>query len=79
MATGMTPTHYLQHLSVGKARESLEFSVSTVNEIAWMVGYEDPGAFRKVFQRIMGLSPGPYRRRFGVARDGRVQANSDVK
>ena len=35
--------------------------MSTVNEIAWMVGYEDPGSFRKVFQRIMGLSPGHYR------------------
>ena len=51
----------LQYLRVGKARESLEFSMSTVNEIAWMVGYEDPGSFRKVFQRIMGLSPGHYR------------------
>jgi AraC-like DNA-binding protein len=65
-ATGMTPTRYLQYLRVGKARESLEFSMSTVNEIAWMVGYEDPGSFRKVFQRIMGLSPGHYRRRFGI-------------
>jgi transcriptional regulator GlxA family with amidase domain len=69
-ATGMTPVHYLQYLRVGKARESLEFSRLTVNEIAWRVGYQDPGSFRKVFQRIMGLSPRHYRRRFGVARDG---------
>jgi transcriptional regulator GlxA family with amidase domain len=67
-ATGMTPTRYLQHLRIGKARESLESSKLTINEIAWMVGYEDPGSFRKVFQRIMGLSPGDYRRRFGIAR-----------
>jgi AraC-like DNA-binding protein len=40
------------------------------NAAYWMVGYEDPGSFRKVFQRIMGLSPGDYRRRFGIARDG---------
>jgi len=25
-----------------------------------------PGAFRKVFVRILGLTPGEYRRRFGV-------------
>jgi transcriptional regulator GlxA family with amidase domain len=75
-ATGMTPTRYLQYLRVGKARESLEFSMSTINEIAWMVGYEDPGSFRKVFQRIMGLSPGHYRRRFGIAREGQRQVNS---
>jgi transcriptional regulator GlxA family with amidase domain len=67
-ATGTTPTRYLQHLRIGKARESLEFSTLTINEIAWMVGYEDPGSFRKVFHRIMGLSPGDYRRRFGIAR-----------
>jgi len=67
-ATGMTPTRYLQHLRVGKARESLECSILPIKEIAWMVGYEDAGSFRKVFQRIMGLSPGDYRRRFGIAR-----------
>lgn len=75
-ATGLTPTQYLQQLRVGKAREALEFTVSTINEIAWMVGYEDPGSFRKVFQRIMGLSPGQYRRRFGIAREGQDQVNS---
>jgi transcriptional regulator GlxA family with amidase domain len=56
-------------LRVGKARESLEFSNLTVNEIAWMVGYVDPGSFRKVFHRDMGLAPGEYRRRFGITRN----------
>ena len=44
----------------------LELSVSTVDEIAWQVGYEDPGAFRKIFERLMGLSPGECRRRFAI-------------
>ncbi|MEM7224095.1 MAG: GlxA family transcriptional regulator [Pseudomonadota bacterium] len=66
-ATGMKPTAYLQMLRVGKARELLEFSAIPFQQIAWQVGYEDPGAFRKVFQRIMGLSPGDYRRRFHVS------------
>jgi transcriptional regulator GlxA family with amidase domain len=38
-------------------RENLEFSSLSINEISWMVGYEDAGAFRRVFQKIMGLSP----------------------
>jgi transcriptional regulator GlxA family with amidase domain len=66
-ATGMTPTQYVQQLHVLKARESLEFSRLTVNEIAWTVGYEDSGSFRRVFRGVVGLSPMDYRRRFGVA------------
>jgi transcriptional regulator GlxA family with amidase domain len=65
-ATGLKPAQYLQHLRVGKARDMLELSALAVEEIAWRVGYEDPGAFRKVFRRVMGLSPGEYRRRFAV-------------
>ena len=65
-ATGLTPTEYVQRLRIGKARESLEFSSLAMKEIAWKVGYEDYGAFRKVFQKIMGLSPGDYRLRFSV-------------
>jgi transcriptional regulator GlxA family with amidase domain len=65
-ATGLTPTKYVQHLRVGKAREELEFSSLAIKEIGWKVGYEDYGAFRKVFQKIMGLSPRDYRLRFAV-------------
>jgi len=66
-ATGLTPTGYVQHLRVGKARASLEFTSLTINEISWNVGYEDTSSFRKVFQKIVGLTPGDYRRRFGVS------------
>jgi transcriptional regulator GlxA family with amidase domain len=65
-ATGLTPKGYVQHLRVGRARASLEFTSLTINEISWNVGYEDTSSFRKVFQKIMGLTPGDYRRRFGV-------------
>ncbi len=65
-ATGRNPTAYLQQLRVGKARELLEFSSMPFNQISWKVGYEDASAFRKVFQKVMGLSPGDYKRRFAV-------------
>ena len=65
-ATGMKPIEYLQTLRVGKAREMLEFSQMSFGEIAWTVGYEDQGAFRKIFVRLVGLPPGEYRRRFSV-------------
>lgn len=63
-ATGMKPIEYVQNLRVGKARELLEFTKRSVDQIAWAVGYEDATAFRRVFHRILGLAPGEYRHRF---------------
>lgn len=65
-ATGMTTTEYCQRLRVGRAREMLQASRLPIERVAWEVGYGDPGAFRKVFTRIVGLSPGEYRRRFSA-------------
>lgn len=65
-ATGMSPLEYCQRLRIGKARELLHFSRLSIESIAWEVGYQDVGAFRKVFLRIVGLSPGEYRQRFQV-------------
>ncbi|MBX8471749.1 MULTISPECIES: GlxA family transcriptional regulator [unclassified Pseudomonas] len=66
-ATGLKPTEYCQHLRVGKAREMLEFTNGTIDNIAWTVGYQDPGAFRATFKKITGLAPSEYRTRFGVS------------
>ncbi len=66
-ATGMTSTEYCQHLRVGRAQELLQFSSDSFDRIAWEVGYSDPGALRKIFTRIVGLTPGEYRRRFSAS------------
>jgi transcriptional regulator GlxA family with amidase domain len=63
-ATGMKPIEYAQHLRMDKARELLQFTRRPVDQIAWTVGYEDAAAFRRLFQRLIGLAPGDYRRRF---------------
>jgi transcriptional regulator GlxA family with amidase domain len=63
-ATGLTATDYAQRLRVAKAQELLQFGQFPVERISWEVGYADPGAFRKVFLRIVGLTPGEYRQRF---------------
>lgn len=73
-ATGMKPTEYAQHLKIGKARELLEFTRRSVDQIAWAVGYEDPAAFRRLFHRIIGLSPGDYRQRFSVGTTDMIAA-----
>ncbi|TZG24192.1 helix-turn-helix domain-containing protein [Sphingomonas montanisoli] len=65
-ATGLKPIEYVQHLRIGKARELLEFTKRSVEQIAWGVGYEDAAAFRKLFHRMIGLSPGDYRQKFAA-------------
>ncbi|SCW89323.1 Transcriptional regulator GlxA family, contains an amidase domain and an AraC-type DNA-binding HTH domain [Sphingobium faniae] len=65
-ATGMTTSEYGQRLRVSKACGLLQFSSQSVDRIAWATGYGDPGAFRKIFARFVGLTPSEYRQRFAV-------------
>lgn len=65
-ATGLNASEYLQALRIGKAREMMEFTPETVDTIAYKVGYEDTSAFRKVFFKLIGLTPREYRKRFGT-------------
>lgn len=69
-ATGLNPTEYSQRLRIGKAREMLELTTRTIDQVAWAVGYEDPGSFRKIFHKMIGLRPGDYRKRFAVTSSG---------
>lgn len=65
-ATGLRPTEYVQDLRIAHARERLEFSRDSVEQIAWEVGYKDPAAFRRVFQKVTGLAASAYRERFSA-------------
>ena len=63
-ATGLSTGEYVQRLRVNKARELLQFTNDPIDMVAWKVHYRDPSAFRKVFTRIVGLTPAEYRARF---------------
>lgn len=63
-ATRMRPTEYIQKLRIQKACELLETTSSTLDKIAEKVGYVDIKSFRKIFVKIMGLTPKEFRRRF---------------
>lgn len=63
-ATGLTPTAYRHALRLGQAQLLLETTRQTVDQIAWAIGYDDPGAFRRLFQAHLGLSPRAYRQKF---------------
>ncbi len=66
-ATSLNPTEYIQQARVAKARGILELTNRPMDQIAWEVGYKDPSAFSKIFQRISGVSASEYRQQFGVA------------
>ncbi|MGP3713610.1 GlxA family transcriptional regulator [Brucella sp. RRSP16] len=66
-ATGYKPSEYLQNVRIMKARDALELTNRTVDQIAWEVGYGDTAAFRKVFAKITGVAPRFYRQRFSIA------------
>lgn len=63
LATGYSPIAYVQHVRVEEAKRRLERTSEPVDAISYAVGYEDPAAFRRLFKRITGVTPGAYRRK----------------
>nr|WP_298163888.1 helix-turn-helix domain-containing protein [uncultured Pseudomonas sp.] len=65
-ATGLTPIEYVQRLRVEDGKRRLERTETSIDEISWQVGYEDPAFFRRLFKRRTGMTPGAYRKRFRI-------------
>lgn len=63
-ATGETPINYLQKLRVDEAKNLLEDKSMNIDEVTYAVGYENASAFRKIFKKYTGLTPGEYKNRF---------------
>lgn len=60
---GMTPLDYLQTLRIEAAKMMLVRSNRRIDRIGYLVGYSDPGFFKKMFRGRTGFSPSEYRRR----------------
>lgn len=65
-ATKHTPLVYVQRLRIEDAKRRLERTEESIENIAWQVGYEDAAFFRRLFKRVTDVTPGHYRRRFGM-------------
>jgi transcriptional regulator GlxA family with amidase domain len=74
-ATGVSPLDYVHNLRIEEAKQMLETGAAPIEEIAAEVGYQEPGFFRRLFKRRVGLTPGAYRRAFGSAASSRVGLN----
>lgn len=59
--TGYSPLNYLSQLKIQQACHYLDFSDMKINQIALMIGYDDPFYFSRIFTKTMGLSPSEYR------------------
>lgn len=60
----MAPLAYLRDLRVELAKEVLEGTSLSLEQIVGKVGYSDVSAFRRLFVRCVGLNPAQYRQRF---------------
>ncbi len=63
-ATEYQPMDYVHAIRIEEAKQLLETSDISVEEIGHAVGYEDPTSFRRLFKRKAGLAPAAYRRKF---------------
>lgn len=68
-ATGLSPQAYIHRELLAEARELLLNSSLQVAEIAFRLGFQDPGYFNRFFTRKEGRSPGRLRRAAMRAQD----------
>jgi AraC-like DNA-binding protein len=60
--TGITPQQYLSRLRIDKACEMLHHTHLSIDKIAEQCGFSDRYHFSKVFSKVLGVSPGFYRK-----------------
>jgi transcriptional regulator GlxA family with amidase domain len=65
-ATGDLPLKYLQRIRIDAAKERLETTNQTIEEITWAVGYQDVSSFCRLFKQHAAISPSVYREKFCV-------------
>jgi AraC-like DNA-binding protein len=61
-STGVPPHQWLMTARIDMARELLAYSVTPLVEVAGTCGFADQSHFSRVFARVVGISPGAWRR-----------------
>lgn len=59
---GQSPSEYLAFQRIVHAKELLRTTQRSVSEVAYAVGFENPGYFSRLFKRSESLTPQEYRR-----------------
>lgn len=59
-ATGFGYVEWVNNLRITKARELINNTDKPIKEICFMVGYNDPNYFSRIFKKYVGISPTDY-------------------
>jgi transcriptional regulator GlxA family with amidase domain len=62
-ATGQSPLEYIQTVRIEEAKQLLETTAMSLDDIAAEIGYTEPSAFRHLFRKLVGMPPSAYRKR----------------
>src|SRR5690606_38860949 len=65
---GCTVGHYIRQRRVEFACQRLAASADPLSDIAFDAGFADQSHFTNTFRRLVGVSPGAFRSRFGTVR-----------
>lgn len=61
--TGFPVTYYIQQELMREAQRLLYYSTLSVKEIAGTLGFEDAQYFNRLFSKVIGISPGAFRKK----------------
>jgi len=61
---GSSPADFVERLRLDEARRRLTTGDNSVENVGLSVGFQSADAFRRAFERRLGVSPSDYRRRF---------------
>lgn len=63
--SGLSPKQFLTNIRLERAKQLLLDSDLNIKNIAYSVGFEDPGNFSKLFKQEIGISPTDFKRNNG--------------
>jgi transcriptional regulator GlxA family with amidase domain len=64
---GTTPADFVERLRLDEARRRLSNGDNSVENVGTSVGFRSADAFRRAFERRLGVNPSDYRRRFATS------------
>lgn len=59
--TGISFNQYLRNARLNVSEDLLTTGLYSVNEVAFMTGFDDPSYFGRVFKQVYGVSPGQHK------------------